>query len=100
MFLVGTVTYPPDKAVQMAKKFIKTTEKPLPPFIKRLHVLTAAGGEPGIKVLGIYEVDDAKIKEGIKEMTKNYAQYFDVEGFRYSVEVMVPAAEAIPLLGM
>jgi hypothetical protein len=100
MFLVGTVTYPPDKAVQMAKKFTKAVEKPLPPFIKRHYVLTAAGGEPGIKVLGIYEVDDAKVKEGIKELTKNYAQYFDVEGFRYSVEVMMPAAEAIPLLGI
>jgi hypothetical protein len=100
MFLVGTVTYPPDKAVQMAKKFIKATEKPLPPFVKRLYVLTAAGGEPGMKVLGIYEVDDTKVKEGIKEITKYYVQFFDVEGFRYSVEVMMPATEALPLLGI
>ena len=100
MFIVGTVTYPPDKSVQMAKKFIKASEKPLPSFVKRLHVLSTTGGELGMKVLGIYEVDDAKLKEGIKEINKNYVQFFDVEGFRYSVELMLPAAEALPLLGM
>jgi hypothetical protein len=100
MFLIGTVTYPPDKAVQMAKKFIKVTEKSLPSFIKRLYVLSTTAGEPGMKVLGIYEVDDAKVTEGIKELTKYYVQYYDVEGFRYTIEPMLSAAEAIPLLGI
>jgi hypothetical protein len=100
MFLVTTTIYPPDKAVQVAKKFIKATEKPFPSFMKRLYVLTGPGGAVGMKVLGIYEVDDAKLKEGIKEINKYYAQFFDVEGFRYDVEPMLPAAEAIPLLGI
>jgi hypothetical protein len=100
MFIVGTVTYPPDKSVQVAKKFIKATEKPLPSFVKRLHVLSGSGGALGMKVLGIYEVDDAKVKEGIKEINKYYVQFFDIDGFRYNVEVMLPAAEAVPLLGI
>ena len=100
MFVVTTVMYPPDKAVQMAKKFIKATEKPLPSFMKRLYVLAGPGGAAGMKVIGIYDVDDAKLKEGVKEISKYYAQFFDVEGFRYDVEPMLPAAEAIPLLGI
>ena len=100
MFLVTTVTYPPEKAVQVAKKFIKATEKPLPPFIKRLHVLTGTGGQSGLRVVGIYEVEDAKLKEGLMEISKYYVQFYDIEGFRYDIEPMMPAAEAIPLLGM
>jgi len=46
------------------------------------------------------EVDDAKVKEGVKEVNKYYVQFFDVEGFRYDVEVMLPAVEALPLLGI
>ena len=100
MFIIATVTYPPDKAAQMAKKFIKAMEIPLPSFIKRLYVLTTSVGELGIKVLGIYEVEDAKLTEGIKELGKSLVQYYDVEGFRYALEPMMPAAEAIPLLGL
>jgi len=100
MFIVTTTTYPPDKAVQMAKKFIKATEKPLPSFVKRVSVLTTAGGELGMKVLGIYEVDDAKLKEGIIELSKYFVQFYDIEGFRYELEPMLPATEAIPLLGI
>jgi hypothetical protein len=100
MFIVATVTYPPDKAVQITKKFLKAAEKPLPSFIKPGHVLTAPGGERGIKVLVIYEVDDKKFKEGVKEIAKRYVPFYDVEGFRYNFEVMLSTTEAIPILGI
>jgi hypothetical protein len=100
MFLITTVTYPPDKAVQMAKKFMKAMGNPLPSFITRLYVLTSSVGELGIKALGVYEVDDSKLTEGIKELGKSFVQYYDVEGFRYTIEPMLPAAEVIPLLGI
>ena len=58
MIIVSTVTYPPSKATEVATAFIKSTEMPLPPFTKRLYVLTSADTEHGMKVLGIYEVDD------------------------------------------
>lgn len=100
MFVVTTVTYPPDKTAQITKKFIKGAEKPLPPFIKPGHVLTAPAGELGIKNLVIYEIEDAKWKEGIKELGKRYAQFYDIEGFRFSMELMLSTTEAIPLLGI
>lgn len=100
MFIVITVTYPFDKAVQMSKKFIKAMEIPLPSFIKRLYVLSSPGGELGMKVIGIYEVENAKLTEGLKELTKSMVQYYDVEGFRYCIEPMLLAAEAIALLGI
>ena len=53
-----------------------------------------------MKVCGIYEVDDAKVKEGIIELTKYFIQFYDIEGFRYEVEPMLTAQEAIPLLGI
>lgn len=98
MFLISNAMYPTDKAIEIARRFIKAVETPLPPFIRRIHVLTTAAGENGIKVLGIYEVDDDKVTDGIKEMTKYYVQFYDIEGFKYSIEPMLKAEEAIPLL--
>jgi hypothetical protein len=95
-----TVLYPPDKAVKVAKKFIEATTKPLPPFMKRLYVFTTARTDLGMKTCGIYEVDDAKLKEGIIELTKYFVQFYDIEGFKYEVEPMLTAQEAIPLLGI
>lgn len=99
MFLVTTVTFPPSKGVQVSETFIKAAANPLPSFMKRLYVLATNAGEIGFKVHGIYEVDDAKVPEGIKELIKYYAN-FDIEGFRYKIDSMFPAVEVIPLLGI
>jgi hypothetical protein len=100
MFIVATATYPPDKAVEVTKKFLKGAEKPLPTFIKTGHVLTAPGGKRGIKVLVIYDIADAKFKEGVKEIAKRYVPFYDVQGFRYKFEVMMSTTDAIPVLGI
>jgi hypothetical protein len=97
MFLVTTSTYPLTKANAVAAKFQKAASAPLPAFLKRLYVLNTAGGD-GIKVLGIYQVEDDKVTEGIKELTKYFVEFHDVEGFKYILETMLTDQEAIPLL--
>ena len=100
MFVVSTVIYPLDKAVEISRAFIKSTETPLPSHTTRVHVLASAT-EQGMKVLGIYEIDDAQVPEGIKELTRRYAElFFGIEGFKYQLEPMLTAEEAIPLLGL
>ncbi len=97
MFLVTNSTYPLHKATEIAGRFTRST--PLPSFLKRVNMLTSAG-DSGTKVLGIYEVDDDKVADGIKELLKYYTQYFDVEGFKYTVEPMMTVQEALPLIGL
>lgn len=94
MFLVTNSTYPLTSGDQMTEKFQKAPA--LPSFLKRMHMLTTAGDE-GIVILGIYQLDDDKVADGIRALTKYYVQYHDVEGFRYTVETMLAVEEAIPL---
>ena len=100
MFLVTTVVYPPDKSIIAAEKFIEVTAKELPPFLKRLQILGDSMMDKGMKVLSIYEADDARIKESIIELTKIYVQFNGIEGFRYEIEPMLTAKEALAVLGM
>ena len=100
MFLVTTVIYPPDKSIVAAEKFIEVTAKELPPFLKRLQVLGDSRMDKGMKVLSIYEADDARIKESIIELTKMYVQFNGIEGFRYEIEPMLTAKESLAVLGM
>ena len=100
MFLVTTVVYPPDKSIIVAEKFIEVMAKELPPFIKRLHVLGDSRMDEGVKVLSVFEVEDARIKDGIIELTKMYVKFNGIEGFRYEIETMLTAQESLAALGM
>jgi hypothetical protein len=99
MFLVTTVIYPPDKSIVAAEKFIEVTAKELPPFLKRLQVLGDSRMDKGMKVLSIYESEDARVKESIIALTKMYVQFNGIEGFRYEIEPMLTAKEALAVLG-
>jgi len=92
-----TSTYPPDKAAEVAAAWIRGVETPLPAFVKRLHVLVAPAGE--MKSYSMFEVDAGKEDEGYKEILRRLLQ-FQIEGFRYHIEHVLPAEEAIPLLGL
>ncbi len=99
MYIVTNSTYPLTSAKAVATLFNKTTQEPAPSYIKRKNTLTTTGGV-GIKVISIFEVEDAKLADGIKDITKNYVQYYEIEGFSYTLEPMLTAEEAIPLLGL
>jgi len=99
MYLVSNSTYPLSSAKEIAAAFVKAAAEPLPPYIKRTHTLTTAG-DLGIRVLGIYEVEDDKVSQAIKDLTKYFVQYYEMEGFSYTLEPMLTAQEAIPLLGL
>ena len=98
MFFLTTSTYPADKAYEVVAVFQKAAATPLPSFMKRLYVLNTAAGELGIKVVGLYEVADDKVADGWRELAKYFIQFYGIQGFRYSVEPMMTAQEAIPLL--
>lgn len=100
MYIVGTTYMPPSKGNEVAARFMKAVKKPLPPCLKRVNVLVTAAGEEWFKALAIYEVDDAKVAEALKELVKYEAQFIDIEGYRYQVELMMNAEEAIPLIGV
>jgi hypothetical protein len=100
MFIMSTSTYPPDKAVKVGKKFFEARAKPLPPFIKRLYTLSNSRLNVGIKVIGIYEVDDSKLKEGTMELGKYLNQFNEIEGYRWEFELMISPEEAMAIGGI
>ena len=99
MFVMVLMTYPPDKAVQVARKAIEIMANPPPPFLKRVQTLSTADLESGINAYGIYEVDDAKVKDGVMEIAKRLQSY-DIEGLRYEIRPMLTMEEGISLLGI
>ena len=101
MFFMWTSTYPTVKAGEVVQAFRKSLAEPLPSFLKRLHVLTACGaGELGIRGYSIFEADKGKEHDALAELHRRSAYFYNIEGFKYQIEPVFTADEAIPWLGI
>jgi len=99
MFVMMTATYPLDKTVEVATRYIKDQqENPLPPFIKTVGVFVTSSLESGMKTYLIYEIEAGKEYEGLQEISRRTVQFFDIEGYRCQIEHVLSAEEAIPML--
>ena len=101
MFVMLTMTNPPNKSLEVAKGAIKDLqENPLPPFIKLLHIFIVSSLEVGMKAYQIYELDAGKEAEGLLDLGQRMAKSMNIEGFRFEIRHVLTAEEAAPMLGL
>jgi len=98
MFVLVTATYPPDKAIEVAKAFIKLMETPLPSFVN--YTVYTTTSEVGIKAYGLFEIENRKLAEGIMEVIKRHVPYHDIVGYRWKMEILLTVEEALPFVGL
>ena len=97
MFLMITQTYPTKSVAEVGKVGMELLSKAPPPHVKRLGVYIAAGGD-GMKTYILYEIEKGHVEEGIKELNKRYVAYFNIEGWKFTVEALMTPEEAVALL--
>jgi len=93
-----TAFFPTEKSEEVGKKLTSGTLPKLPDFVKQLYIFVATAGE--IKTYTLYEVPDEKMHEGIIAISTRYAGYFGIDGFKYTVEPVLTAKEALPMIGL
>jgi hypothetical protein len=96
--ILVTEWLPPDKGSEVAKLYPKVAQKPLKTLKRVGSSPYSTTTEAGIKSVAIYEVEDAKLMDGIKEALTRRSQYMAIPGYRVQVEVVIPLAESIALL--
>lgn len=96
--ILVTEWIPPDKGAEVAKLYPKIAQKPLKNLKRVGNSPYATTTEAGIKAIGIYEVEDAKLADGIKEALTRRSPYMSIPGYRLQVEVLSTVAEAIALV--
>jgi len=70
-----------------------------PPHVKRLGVYITAGSD-GMKSYGLHEIEKGHVEEGVKEVNKNLVAFFNIEGWKFTVEALMTPEEALPMLGL
>jgi len=97
MLLMLTQTYPTKSVAEVAKVGMEVLAKAPPPHVKRLGVYITAGSD-GMKSYGLYEIEKGHVEEGMKEVNKNLVPFFNIEGWKFTVEALMTPEEAVTLL--
>jgi hypothetical protein len=98
MVIIGMLSYPPESAKEIGKRFL--AQKPEPSYLTRkgLYILSKIG--EGIQTITIYECENSKLSDGMDYIANRYTAYFGVPGFTYSVQVWFEISEALKMIGM
>ena len=97
MHVMVFTEFPPHKAAEMAKVYISAKFPKRPKFVKHLAlVVRSAGNTKGYQ---LYEIEDAKIKEGLDYINQVQAEYISIEGYKLRIETVLTPEEALPLYG-
>ncbi|TKJ19227.1 MAG: hypothetical protein CEE42_15800 [Promethearchaeota archaeon Loki_b31] len=95
-YFLATATFPPHKATEVGKTFPNLPK--LPDFVKQLFIFVVPSSD--IKAYSLFEVPDDKAHEGYVAMTKRYTGYFGIEGYKFTIELLLTAKDALALIGL
>ena len=102
VLLMITSLYPAHLADVVGKKYIEIMKKyPIDKSIEKQIVPVAVHVKiDGIHVVSITTVKPGKFKEAMDVESKRMLEFGQIEGFKYSIDTMYDAVEAMGLLGM
>ena len=102
VLLMTTVWYPPDKSIDVAKKYIEINKK-YPPdrSIGKTLVIGVTSERGSTKVIAIGSVVKGKFEEAVTRQSKSQLEFAQsIEGYTYKVESILDVTEAYSLVDM
>ena len=102
MYILITVWFPANKAIEVGKKALEITEKL--PEDETISKTILPGGlmrtKNGIKGIAIYEVIEGKFEEAYGRASEILALYAEIEGLNSRIDTMTTAIEAMESIGL
>lgn len=98
MIIISNVTYPPEAVREITKRFL--TAPVLPDFLnKKGPYISSTTGE-GIHSITFYEVENARLAEGLSAVAESLAVYIGVPGYRYDIKPYFETEEGLNIINM
>jgi len=100
-YVITNCWYPPHLAQKVAQKYLDTMQKyPIPSTIKRVVPAASTSFQNGIKVLNVDEVKQEDLGDVMDYAGKFMVEFYEIEGFRYEINVYSTISEALKNIGM
>lgn len=98
MVIISNVTYPPESAREIAKRYLKAPG--LPPFITKKGPYISPNIAVGMQSITYYELENDRLAEGLKAIGESLAIYFGVPEYQYEVKPYFELEEGLSILGL
>ena len=98
MVIIGKNSFPPESANEIGKRFLELPS--LPDYMTTKGPYIRGMMEGGIQGIEVFELDKAKLAEGIEYVTNRYVTYFGIPGFRYAIAPYFETQEALRMIGL
>ena len=98
MVIIGMNSFPPESANEIGKRFLELPPVPDYMTLKGPYVHSMMVG--GIQGIEFFELDKAKLAEGVEYVTNRYVTYFGIPGFRCAIAPYFEIQEALKMIGL
>ena len=94
-----TVWYPPNKAMDIAKLYLKQPREV--PYVTKWRIFNTMGGLDGNKQYHLIYTERGKVEEAGIELAKYFVPFStEIEGFRTQTESLLGVSDSYGLVGM
>ena len=97
MVILSDVTYPPESAGEVAKRYLRAPA--LPDFLVKRGPFLSADWQ-GVHSITFYELPNDKLAQGLTAVGDSMAIYFGVPGYLYEVKPYFELEEGLSMIGM
>jgi len=98
MMYMVTETWPSKSSAEVGEKSREVLQMSQP-HVKRLGTYLTPGGD-GIKGYALFEAEKGHDEEAFKEIIAAFSHYLTVDGFKFTVEPVLPPEEALGFIGI
>ncbi|MFX0032065.1 MAG: hypothetical protein ACFE8V_13490 [Promethearchaeota archaeon] len=98
MLIMVTIWYPPSKAIDIGKIYLKQPRKI--PYIAKWRAFNTAGGLNGYKQYHLIYTERGKGEEALLEINKYFLPFIEIEGFNIQVEPLIGVSDSYKAAGM
>lgn len=93
-----TIWYPPHKATDIAKLYLKQPREI--PYITKWRAFNTTGGKDGMKQYHLIYTERGKSEEAGVELNKYYLPFTQIEGFNIQIEGLLGVTDSMKMLGL
>ena len=101
VLIMVTSWYPPNKATEVAKKYVEVMLKiPQESFEEPLVQGACKSDRDGIVSVSINKITQGKYEEAFNLVVRRMVMFYEIEGFRFKLENFLTVEESAPLFGL
>lgn len=98
MITVSIISYPPESAKEMGKRFIELP--PIPDFINVVGPYSITELREGIQIITIYKYGKERAGEANDVIANAHMAFYGIPGYTYSLKLAAGAATSMKMIGM